>query len=51
MPFVGALGDAQQLDAVAQLLGVLDVGSAQFGDAFNVGLVELHRNAESDGAT
>ena len=46
---LGALGDAQQLDAVTQLLGVLDVGRTQFGDAFDVGLVELHRNAESDG--
>ena len=45
----GALGDAQQLDAVAQLLGVLDVLRAQLGDALDVGLVELHRDAEGDG--
>ncbi|EWS65311.1 hypothetical protein Y695_01444 [Hydrogenophaga sp. T4] len=47
---VGALGDAQQLDAVAQLFGVFDVGGAELGDALHVGLVELHRDAESDRA-
>ena len=46
----GALGDAQQLDAVAQLLGVADVRRLQLGDAFHVRLVELHRDAEGDGA-
>jgi hypothetical protein len=45
-----ALGDAQQLDAVAQLFGIADVGRLQRGDAFDVGLVELHRDAERDGA-
>ncbi len=45
-----ALGDAQQLDAVAQLLGVLDVGRAELGDAFDIGLVELDRNAVGDRA-
>src|SRR5450830_1614010 len=44
------LGDAQQLDAVAELLGVADVGRREAGDAFDIGLVELHRDAESDGA-
>jgi hypothetical protein len=41
--------DAQQLDAVAQLLGVADVGGLQRGDALDVRLVELHRDAEGDG--
>ena len=49
--FRRALGDAQQLDAVAELLGVADVGRLQLGDAFDVGLVELHRDAEGDRAT
>jgi hypothetical protein len=44
-----ALGDAEQLDAVAELFGVLDVGGFELGDAFDVGLVELHRDAEGDG--
>ncbi len=43
------LGDAQQLDPVAQLLGVLDVHGVEFGDALDIGLVELHRNAKGDG--
>ncbi len=47
---VRALGDAQQLDAVAQLLGVLDVGRRQLGDAFHIGLVELHGDAEGNRA-
>ncbi len=46
----GALGDAEQLDAVTQLLGVLDVGRAQLGDAFDISLVKLHRNAKRDRA-
>ena len=45
-----ALGDAQQLDAVTQLLRVLDVGRAELGDAFDIGLVKLHRNAKRNGA-
>ena len=44
-----AFGDAQQLDAVAQLFGVFDVGRFELGDALDVGLVELHRDAEGDG--
>ena len=44
--FRRALGDAQQLDAIAELFGVFDVGRIQLGDAFDVGLVELHRDAE-----
>ena len=47
-PLRRAPGDAQQLDAVAQLLGVADVFARQLGDAFGIGLVELHRNAEGD---
>jgi hypothetical protein len=46
---VAAAGDAQQLDAVAQLFGVADVGRLQRGDALDMRLVELHRNAEGDG--
>ncbi len=46
---VAALGYTQQLDAVAELLGVLDVGGFELGDAFNVGLVELDRDAVGDG--
>jgi hypothetical protein len=45
-----ALGDAQQLDAVAQLLGVFDVSRAEPGDAFDIGLVKLHRHTKGDGA-
>jgi hypothetical protein len=47
---VAALGDAQQLDAIAQLLGVGDVGRLQLRDALDVRLVELHRDAERDRA-
>ena len=43
-----AARDAEQLDAIAELLGVGDVRSAEFGDAFDVGAVELHRDAERD---
>ncbi|OQC12598.1 MAG: hypothetical protein BWX79_01137 [Alphaproteobacteria bacterium ADurb.Bin100] len=45
----GALGDAQQLDAVAQLFGVPDVGGTEFGNAFDIGLVKLHGDAKRDG--
>ena len=45
----GRRGDAQQLDAVAQLFGIFDVGGFQLGDALDVGLVELDRDAEGDG--
>ncbi len=48
MPVRRAPGDAEQLDAVAELLGVADVFARQLGDAFGVGLVELHRDAEGD---
>ena len=34
---------------VAELFGVLDVGRLRAGDALDVGLVELHRDAEGDG--
>ena len=40
--------DAQQLDAVAQFLGVADVLPGELRDAFGVGTVELHRDAEAD---
>ena len=45
-----ALCDAQQFDAIAQLLSVFDVGSTQFGNAFNVGLVKLNGNSKGQGA-
>ena len=44
------LGDGKQLDPVAELLGVRDVGALQLADALDVGLVELHRHAEGDRA-
>ena len=50
MPCSRRARDAEQLDAVAELLGVADVGRLQLGDAFDVRLVELHRHAERDGA-
>ena len=43
-----ALGDAEQLDAVAELLGVADVLARELRDAFDVGGLELHRDAEAD---
>ncbi|MCY1356691.1 hypothetical protein D9M69_431510 [compost metagenome] len=46
---VGTARHTQVLDAVAQGLGVVDVGAGQFRDAFGVGLVELQRDAEGDG--
>ena len=47
--FGGFFGNTQQLDAVAQLLGVFDVLRAELGDAFDVGLVKLHRHAKCHG--
>ena len=44
------LGDREQLDPVAELLGVGDVGRLQVDDALDVRLRELHRNAERDRA-
>ena len=41
--------EAEQLDAVAEFLGVGDVLGLEFGDAFDVRALELHRNAERDG--
>jgi hypothetical protein len=35
------LGDAEQLDAVAELLGVLDVDRVELADAFDVRLSKL----------
>ena len=43
-----AARDAEQLDPVAQFLGVADVLARELRDAFGVGLVELHRHAERD---
>ena len=40
--------DAQQLDAVAHLLGVADVGGGQMGDALDVGFIELHVHPEGN---
>ena len=42
------LRHTQQLDAVAELVGVADVGRLQLGDAFDVGAIKLHRHAEGD---
>jgi len=44
----GVLGDPEQLDSVAELLGVADVSFGEPGDPFLVALVELHRDAEGD---
>ena len=44
-----ALGDPQQLDAVTQLLGILDVCGTELGDALDISLVKLHRNTKGDG--
>ena len=41
--------DAEELDAVAEAFGVLDVDRGELRDAFGVDLVELHRDAEGDG--
>ena len=40
--------DAEQLDPVAELLGVADVLARELRDALGVDLVELHRHAEGD---
>ena len=48
MPAARAPRDAEQLDPVAQLLGVADVLARQLRDALGVDLVELHRHAEGD---
>ena len=42
----GAHGDTQQLDAVAQVIGGLDIGLRDLLDAFDVDLVERHFRAE-----
>jgi len=44
------LRDREQLDAVAELLGIRDVGRLQLDDALDVRLGELHRDAECDRA-
>ena len=48
-PLRAPLGNTEQFDPVAQLLGIFDVLTGKFGDAFDIGLVELHRNAEGNG--
>ncbi len=40
--------DAQQLDPVAEFLGVADVLLREIGDALGIRLVELHRDAVGD---
>ena len=42
-------GDAQQLDAVAQLVGIGEVLGRQLADALDEGTVELHGHTEGDG--
>ena len=42
------LGDAEQLDAIAELFGILDVDRVEPGYPLDMHLVELHRNAEGD---
>ena len=42
------LGDAQQLDAVAQLFGKLDIHCLQMDDAFNIGLGKRHGDPKSN---
>ena len=49
MPVGAAPRDAEQLHAVAELLGVADVGLLHLRDALDVGVVEAHRDAEGDG--
>jgi len=44
----GAARYPEQLDAVAQFLGIADVLLGELGDALGVGLLELHRDAEGD---
>jgi hypothetical protein len=45
---VGTARHAEALDAVAELFGVLDIKTRDFGDAFGIGLLELQRNAEGN---
>src|SRR4051812_18320672 len=45
---LGALGDAEELDAIAELFRIFDVLLRQSGDALGVGALELHRDAERD---
>ena len=48
MPLSVSQGDAEQLDAVAELVGGLDVGRRDAGDALDVDLVERHLRAEGE---
>ncbi len=48
MPLRLALGDAEQLDAVAELLRVANVGRRQARDAFDIRRVEVDRHTECD---
>ena len=40
--------DAQELDAIAQLLGVFNIGGGERGDAFYMRFVKLHGNAKTN---
>src|SRR5436853_5109146 len=44
----GAPRDAEQLDAVAELLGVADVRARKLFDSFPEAFLELHRDAEGE---
>ena len=44
----GAARDAEQLDAVAEFLGVFHILAGELRDALGISLVELHRYAEGD---
>ena len=46
---VRASRNAEQLEAVAEIFGVLHVHAGNPGDALGVGLLEFERNAEGDG--
>ena len=46
---VGAAGDAEQLDAVAELVGRLDVGRRDRRDALDIDRVGVDLGAEGDG--
>ena len=48
--FGRAPGDTEQLDAIAELFGVLDVDRIEPADPLDVGVLELHRIAEGDRA-
>jgi len=47
-PLGDTLGNAEQFDAIAQLLGILNIFFGELGNALGVGLIKLHRNAKGD---